>query len=286
MASAQTIRTLLGATTPWLQKKGSDSARLDAELMIGHALGLQRLQLYLDLDRPLSDAEVDRCRGLVRRRGDGEPVAYIVGEQGFYGLLLSVNSAVLVPRPETELLVELCLAAIPADVEGTFVDIGTGSGCIAVAILANRPLLRAVATDISAAAIEVAHANAAKLGVADRFDGRVGADGAPVHERDLVAIVSNPPYVVRGATDLAADVARYEPALALYGDGDGLDHHRRYLQDLLPRAAAGAFIGLEIGFDQGDAAKQLGVSAGVVDVVIHKDLGGHARVMSGRVGRS
>jgi hypothetical protein len=153
MASAQTIRTLLGATTPWLQKKGSDSARLDAELMIGHALGLQRLQLYLDLDRPLSDAEVDRCRGLVRRRGDGEPVAYIVGEQGFYGLLLSVNSAVLVPRPETELLVELCLAAIPADVEGTFVDIGTGSGCIAVAILANRPLLRAVATDISAAAM-------------------------------------------------------------------------------------------------------------------------------------
>jgi release factor glutamine methyltransferase len=255
----RTIRALLAATTPWLQKKGSPSARLDAELLIGHALKLRRLDLYLDLDRPLSDDEIERCRALVKRRGTGEPVAYVLGHREFWGLSLKVTNAVLVPRPETELLVELALKHLPDDVEGTIVDVGTGSGCIALALLSEREGLRAVAVDVSADALAIAAENAAAAGVADRIEFRHGDLLSPCADvKGARLVVSNPPYVRRGDPALGDDVARHEPALALYGeDDDALGHHRRIVATAPAVLADDGVVLLEIGAEQGAAARGL-----------------------------
>jgi release factor glutamine methyltransferase len=163
----RTIRALLAATTPWLQKKGSTSARLDAELLLGHALSLSRIGLYMDLDRPLSDDELEACRALVKRRGAGEPVAYLTGQKGFFGLVLAVTKAVLIPRPETERLVELALARLPTDDDGVVIDVGTGSGCIALALLSARKHLRVVEERLrSGDAVAELHFRAFAYGVA------------------------------------------------------------------------------------------------------------------------
>jgi release factor glutamine methyltransferase len=278
-AEPRTIRALLAATTPWLAKKGSSSARLDAELLFGHALQMRRLDLYLDLDRPLNDDELERCRAFVKRRGHGEPVAYILGRREFWGLALEVTPAVLIPRPDTERLVELALARLPADVEGVVVDVGTGSGCIALALLSARPGLRVVATDVSAEALAVAGANATRLGLADRLQLRPGDLLAPCS--DVVGarlVVANPPYVRRGDPALAADVAAHEPALALYGEGDdALGHHRRIVAAAPAVLADDGAVLLEIGADQGAAARGLCV-APFARVDVERDLGGLDRV--------
>ncbi len=276
----RTIRALLAASTPWLAKKGSSSARLDAELLLGHALGLRRLDLYLDLDRPLSAPEVENCRTLIKRRGTGEPVAYILGHREFFGLSFSVTSEVLVPRPETELLVELALAELPVHATGTVVDVGTGSGCIACAIAHHRPGLRVVAVDLSPKALEVAAANARTLSLAERIEFRQGDLLSPCKDvGEVRLIVSNPPYVVAGDPALAADVAAHEPALALWGEGeDALGHHRRIV------AAAGALLALEgcllleIGADQGSGARALRAPP-FVELEVHKDLAQLDRVV-------
>ncbi len=263
-------------------KRGSPSARLDTELLIGHALSLKRLDLYLDLDRVLGDGELSRCRDLVKRRGAGEPVAYILGHREFYGLDFIVDAAVLIPRPDTERLVELALQALDdADIdEGTIIDVGTGSGCVALSIIAQREGLRAVAVDISPAALVVAKKNAVALGIADRIEFRLGDLLAPC--ADVVGaalIVSNPPYVQRGSADLAADVKAFEPALALYGiDDDALGHHRRIV------AAAGKHLSpvgqvlLEIGADQGERAKTL-LFPPFTSVRVERDLDGRDRIV-------
>ncbi len=275
-----TIRSLLTMTAPWLTKHGSTSGRLDSELLLGHALGLKRLDLYLDLDRPLSDDELARCRALVKRRGQGEPVAYILGHREFYGLRFAVTPAVLIPRPDTERLVELALAAIPDDAEGTFVDVCTGSGCVAIAILSAREGLRAVATDISAAALAVAAENAAALGVADRITFQEGDLLMPCRElRGLLAVVGNPPYVRPGSPLLEAAVAAHEPSLALYGEGDdALGHHRRIAEVAAAMLADDAPLMLEIGADQGAAVLALQRSP-YRSARVERDLDGHDRVL-------
>lgn len=275
----KTIRGLLAATTPWFEKRGFDSPRLDAELLIAHALKMKRLDLYLDLDRPLSDAELEACRALVKRRGTGEPIAYIVGSRDFYGLSLKVTPAVLIPRPDTETLVEHALALLPEDAEGVVVDVGTGSGCIVLALLSAREGLRGVGVDISAAALAVAAENAAATGLADRVTFVEGDLLAPVHgTADVLLVVSNPPYVVRGSPLLEKDVATHEPALALYGDDDdGLGHHRRILAGAAGLVVDGGAVVVEIGADQGDAVRGL-AQAPWRNVRVEKDLGGHPRV--------
>jgi len=279
-AEPRTIRALLAASTPWLQKKGSSSARLDAELLLGHALSLRRLDLYLDLDRPLADAEIERCRALVKRRGAGEPVAYIVQRREFWRRSFRVTPAVLVPREDTERLVELALALLPKDATGTIVDVGTGSGCIALTLVAERPGLHAVAVDLSPDALGVAAENARTLGVADRVELRHGDLLGPCGDvTGALLIVSNPPYVRRGDPALDADVARHEPALALYGEGDdALGHHRRIVAAAPAVLANDGAVLLEIGAEQGDRARGL-LAPPFRSVVVERDLGGLDRVV-------
>jgi hypothetical protein len=178
----RTIRELAEASRPWLEKRGVDNPRLDAELLIAHALGMKRVDLYMDWDRPLSDDEIAKCRELVKRRGAREPVSLILGAREFWGLPFVVTKDTLAPRPETELLVELTLARVAKDAATTFVDACTGTGCVAIALLKERPSLRAIVTDISPAALDVARENARRNGVADRFDAREGDLLAAVKE--------------------------------------------------------------------------------------------------------
>ncbi len=280
MADPRTIRALLQATAPWLTQRGADNGRTEAELLVGHALSMRRLDLYLDLDRPLSDDEIARCRALVKRRGQGEPLAYITQEREFYGLALHVSPDVLIPRPDTETLVDAALARLPEDVEGVVVDVGTGSGCIALALLQQREGLRAVAVDVSTAALAVARKNAERHGLFDRLELREGDLLSPC--RDVVGallVVSNPPYVLRGSPLLHKDVAAFEPALALYGeDDDGLGHHRRILAAAPAVLHERGAVLLEIGADQQEQARGL-LKPPFVAVDVVADLGGHPRVV-------
>jgi release factor glutamine methyltransferase len=273
-----------------------DESRLDAELLIAHALGVKRIDLFLDLDRPLTDDEVSKCRALVARRGKREPTAHILAAREFYGLAFEVGPDVLVPRPDTETLVEIALREVAADADGVFVDACTGSGCVAISILAHRPLLRAVATDISPAALAVARRNAARHGVDARVDfqegdllapllaagagdGHVAVDGGAT----VRFVVANPPYIRADEMPaLAPEVKDFEPRVALLGeDADGLGHHRRLLQQARALVAVGGFCALEIGAEQGEAARAIRVD-GWSDGAIEKDLSRTDRVLFAR----
>jgi release factor glutamine methyltransferase len=223
---------VLRLSTTYLGDHGSTSARLDSELLCAQALGLRRLDLYLQFDRPLDEQELSAIRELVRRRGKGEPVAYITGQREFYGRGYAVTRDVLVPRPETETLVERALAALRGrTTEGVRVaDLGTGSGCIAISLAAELPGIEVIATDISAPALEVARSNAERLGVAVTFAEGSWADGLSGHF-DL--IVSNPPYVTTGELEsVDRDVRDFEPHGALLGGDGGLDAYRSLLDSL------------------------------------------------------
>jgi release factor glutamine methyltransferase len=211
-----TLGEVLRASTEYLERKGIDTPRLDAELLLGHALGLSRLELYTEHDRPLGTDELAAARALVERRGRREPLAYVLGEWGFRRLTLKTDARALVPRPETEIVVERALALV-ADVEAPrVVDVGTGSGAIALAIADERPDARVVATDISPAALELAGENAERLGLPVEFREASWLDGI---EGPFDLVVSNPPYV--GADEIGAlqpEVRDWEPRIAVVGD--------------------------------------------------------------------
>ena len=255
-----------------------ESARLDAELLTAHSLGLRRLDLYLQYDRPLDEEELAPIRELLRRRGGGEPVAHLVGEREFYGRPFRVTAAVLVPRPETELLVERVLAwarARPAPPR--IVDVGTGSGCIAVTLACELPGAELVATDVSAAAVEVASANAARHGVAATVETVTGSWAQPLRGwAGFDAVVSNPPYVTSGElAGLPRDVRDFEPALALDGGGDGLEAYRALVAEVVPLVRPGGLVALEV--DPRRAAAVAALLPGAVG--IHRDLAGRDRVV-------
>ncbi|MFO8072457.1 MAG: peptide chain release factor N(5)-glutamine methyltransferase [Polyangia bacterium] len=225
-----------------------ESPRLEADLLLAHVLGCRRLDLYTDRDRPLRSDELAAYREAIRRRRDGEPVAHLTGRREFWSLDLEVTPEVLVPRPETETLVEALLGFEP---QGPFLDLGTGSGCVALALAGERSDVRVDAADVSAAALRVARSNAERLGLGDRvrfFEGDL-FDPLPAGER-YGAIASNPPYVPSGRlSSLPAEVRR-EPELALDGGEDGLDLVRRVLRDAGPRLAPGGVLVVEIDPDQ------------------------------------
>jgi release factor glutamine methyltransferase len=264
------VRDALDSALVALTAAGIESPRLDAELLLADALGVDRTRLYVD-DLRVEGPAVRRFQELVRRRAFGrEPVAYLLGRKGFRHLELAVDGRVLVPRPETELLVEAALAALPQGAR--VVDVGTGSGAVALALAHERPDLRVTGSDVSTDALAVARANGERLGLPVAW---VQADGLPAGEWD--AVVANLPYVARDE-QLAPEIARHEPALALYAGADGLDAIRALVASAAGRVA---WIGLEHGSEHGAAVRTLLGGAGWADVRTERDLAGLERVTIG-----
>lgn len=253
----------------------SDTARLDAELLMAHALGVSRGDLLL---RHMADPAPDMFADLVERRAAHEPVAYILGEQEFFGLSFRVTPDVLIPRGDSEVLVEAAMAARPG--ASTVLDCGTGSGALLLALLAQLPQARGLGIDRSPAALAVAADNAVRLGLADRATMRLADWDAPgwadgLGQFDL--ILANPPYVEEAA-ELAPSVRAHEPAGALFAGGEGLDAYRVLVPQLPGLLAPGGVAMVEIGHAQAGAVAAIGAAAGLASR-LHRDLAGRARVL-------
>ncbi len=270
-----TVREALDSAVIAIGAAGSDTPRLDAEVLLAAALGIDRTALFLDPAREVQGAAVRAFQDAVRRRSAGrEPVAYITGTRGFRHIDLCVDARVLVPRPETELLVEVGVELLG---EGArVVDVGTGSGAVALALASERPDLRVLATDVSADALAVARANAERLGLG----AVVFAQGdllAALGEVD--AVLSNPPYVADGErAELPPEIAQHEPPGALFAGADGLDVIRR----LVERAATATTLAVEVGAGQADAVARLAREVGFTTVATRPDLAGIDRVVVAR----
>lgn len=282
MAEPWTIRRVLTWTSDYFQRKGIDSPRLTADLLLAHVLGLKRVQLYTDMDRPLHKDELAAYRGLVERRVAGMPTHYLLGEREFYGLPMKVDPRVLIPRPETEQLVEMALERLPEDASGPVLDLCTGSGCIAVALAAKRPNLKVIATDLSADALAVARENAERNGVAERVEFREGDLFAPVAGQRFQLIVSNPPYVATAKIDGLMAEVRQEPRRALDGGADGLDLLRIIARQAPEHLVPGGDLLVEIGEEQGEQVKALFEQAGLVECRVHEDFAGLVRFVTAR----
>ena len=280
-----TVLRLMLWSADYLERKGVERARLDAEYLLAHVLGMGRLEMYLQHERPLEPAELAAFRPLLKRRASREPLQYVLGRQAFRDLDLEVGPGVLIPRPETEQLVEVVLRWARAQErdELTALDIGTGSGAIALALLEEGPFTRVVATDPSAAALEVAGRNRDAMGAADRLELRAGADLEPVGpDERFDVVVSNPPYVAEGArASLAPEVADWEPAEALFAGADGLDALRR-IAAAAPRVLRPeGLLALEVGDGQAQAVLALvREHGGYRDIGVHEDLSGKERVVT------
>jgi release factor glutamine methyltransferase len=282
-----TLLEILQRSTAWLKERGSDSPRLDAELLLAHGLGLQRLELYLKFDRQVTPEEAERLRALVKERGRGVPVAYLVGERGFHALSFEVSPDVLVPRPETEHLVEVALEALEGHASPVLADLGVGSGCVAVSVLFALPGARGHATDVSPGALAVAQRNAVRHGVADRLALHEGDLLAPLRDGPdwgrLDLVLSNPPYVVRGDPTLEARVAEHEPALALYVPGqDPLEVALRAAEQAREALAPGGLLALEVGAGSAAQGRARLEALGYLDVRTRADLAGVERILYGR----
>ncbi len=273
----RTVRDVLALSSAYLEAKGSPTARLDAELLVGHALGMPRLDLYLHHDRPLTADELAAIRPLLRRRADLEPVAYIVGEVGFRRLTLLTDARALMPRPETETLVEVALALLPRG--GRLVDVGTGAGPIALSVRHERPDAAVLAVDASADALDLARVNADRLGLEVAFAVSDLLADAP---GPFDVIAANLPYVPDGDPRTEPGVVRHEPHLALWGGPDGLDLIRRLVARAPERLAPGGAIVLEVSDEQAAAVQALLAEAGFTGVERHRDLAGVERVLSAR----
>jgi release factor glutamine methyltransferase len=257
--------------------KTSETGRLDAELLLAHSLGRPRIELYTDFDRPLSSEELDAYRELVARRARHEPVAYILGEWGFRRLTLKVDRRALIPRPETEIVVERALAHLRGLDAPVVLDVGTGTGAIALAIADEHPGARVTAIDVSADALALARENVERAGLAVELLQYDAGDGLPGGPYDLV--VSNPPYVE--PSDLATlmpDVRDYEPHVALVGDRMPQVVARAAFDVLRP----GGHLVLEVGDGQALATAAMLAKLGYVDVITTPDLAGRDRVVEGR----
>lgn len=278
-----TVRELLAESAARLVGRAGDDARAEAEVLVAHGLGCNRTALWARPETAVPPATAAACSELVQRRAAGEPVAYLTGRRGFWTLDLEVTPAVLIPRPETELLVEQALAAFPADAPVRLADLGTGSGAIALAVATERPAWRILATDASPDALAVARRNAARLGldgVAFRLGDWAGALGP---DERFEVVVSNPPYVAAGDPHLGEGDLPWEPRAALVAGPDGLDAVRRLVPAAVPHLAAGGWLLLEHGADQGEAVRALLAGAGLSDVHTVQDLAGRDRVSGGRL---
>ena len=253
----------------------------EAALLLAHVLGRSRGWLYAHGDAPVPAGDRARFDQLVARRACGEPVAYLLGTRGFWRFELAVTSATLIPRPETELLVELALARIPVRSAAKVADLGTGSGAIALAIASERPQARVVAVDISGDALEVARDNAAALGL-DNVEFRRGDWLSPLAGERFDLVVSNPPYIAEGDAHLAQGDLRFEPRGALASGADGLEAIRAIVAGAPAHLREGGWLLVEHGWEQGAAVRALYGVAGLVDVATECDLEHRERVTLGR----
>lgn len=274
-----TVQTALGAAARRLS--GGESPRLDAEVLLAHVLDQSRAYLLAHPGAVLPEAERGLFSGLVRLRSEGWPVAYLTGRREFWSHSLRVTPATLIPRPETERLVELALQRIPADCTWRIADLGTGSGAVALAIAMERPSCQILATDISAPALTVARHNAIRLGVRNvQFRQDDWCEHLIGESFDLIA--ANPPYVRRGDPHLTRGDLRFEPLLALEAGAGGLDAIARISASARLSLAPGGWLVLEHGHDQTTAATALLARYGYTDIESYNDLSGVARVVEAR----
>ena len=284
-----TITKLLNWVTQFLGDKGIDSPRLSAELLLSHVLGLKRIELYTQYDTVVGRQELHKLRELVRRAGQNEPIAYLVGKTEFYSMELNVTPECMIPRPETELLVQRAIEFLRTRTGSQLVcDLCTGSGCIAVAIAKNFPNAQIIATDICDAALAVAATNVEKYNLQDKIKLLSGDLFDPIIPQLDVGkfdlIVCNPPYVSSGEYEkLEQNVRDYEPRLALFAGDDGLDIYRRIIDKVDSFLKSDAALIMEIGYAQGQVIKELLERAGIfAEVKIEKDFHDNDRVVTAK----
>ena len=275
-----TLLKLLRWTTDYFTEKGVDNPRLDAELLLAHVLKLDRVGLYLNYDRPLAATELDTIRPLVKRRGQREPLQYLLGLTEFWSLEFKVSPAVLIPRADTEILVEEALAR--AGSEGQLLDVGTGSGAIVISLASELPDWQMTGLDISPEALAIARENIEINQVADRVQLLEGdLAELPTQEYDL--IVSNPPYIAQREWDeLMPEVRCFEPQLALLAKNDGLECYQQLAAQAPSRLKTGGWLLVEIGYQQAESVKELLAAAGLVNVFVRDDYSAQPRVVGGQ----
>jgi release factor glutamine methyltransferase len=284
-----TILKLLEWTTTYFKSRGVESPRASAEILLAHALDLKRIDLYLRYDQPLCSQELETYKALIKRRARREPVAYILGSKEFWSLDLAITRAVLIPRPETESLVEAALAVLARGLNAGpkhILDLGTGSGAIVLALASQQPKHFFFASDLHAEAIKVARHNAKRHGLGDRIHFFVGDWLEPLQggKQLFDMIISNPPYIRSGILpELQPEIYNYEPLSALDGDNDGLNSLRKIIgaaQRFLKRSGC---LLLEIGHDQKDEVQKIINRCGQYDqVIFSKDYSGMDRVVEMR----
>jgi release factor glutamine methyltransferase len=278
-----TVGSLLNWTAGFLAQKGCESPRVDAEVLLAHALGCKRIDLYgLQHGQPAGDDVRQRYRELIRQRIEGCPVAYLVGRKEFFSLEFEVSPAVLIPRPDSELAVMECLALAKPQTAPRIIDIGTGSGNLAVALAKQHPGAQIVAVDLSADALAVAQRNASRHGVAERISFVQGDLFAPLDgDERFDFVVSNPPYIaVPELPRLPPGVRDYEPQVALDGGPDGYRVFERLIAEAAPRLNDGGWLIVEIGAPQEAPARQrLGAHGGYELAPTVHDFSGHPRVL-------
>ena len=296
MAAPPTEPWTIGRVIAWasadLKARGSRSGRLDAELLLGRALGVERAELFRDPARELTPDEAAAFESLLDRRLGREPVAYILGHRAFRTIDLEVTPDVLIPRPETETLVDVALEVLrdmpiagpDPDDEPLAIDVGTGSGCVALALAAEDPFVRLVATDVEPGALAVARGNAARLGLARRVEFVLSDLFADVGERPFDLVVSNPPYIPADEyVALEPNVRDFEPRRALYGGVDGLDFYRRLVPGAALLLRPGGTLAVEVGAGQADEVAGVLLASRAYDTPESRDdLAGVPRVVYAR----
>ncbi len=275
-----TVLEIIKRTTEFLEKRGVEGARLNAELLIGHALGLKRMQLYLQFERPLTEPELEKIRPLVKRRGNREPLQYIVGETEFSGLKLKVDRRALIPRPETEYLVELVLGRLTLP-PASILDLGTGSGAIALVLATKFPAATVTAVDKSADALSLARENAEALGLVSRvsFIHSDWLTGLPADMRYQL-IVANPPYLSDGEVrEAQPEVKDYEPLAALSAGENAAADLERIIREARRHLAPGGLLACETGIAQHAQLQPLAADAGYGRAESLRDLTGRERYL-------
>jgi len=278
------VRRVLSWAADDLKRRGNEGGRLDVELLLGRVLGLDRIGLIMQSERPLAPPELAAFRELFKRRRLGEPVAYLLGEREFYGISLRVDARVLIPRPDSERLVEVALERTrERSMLGQGLDLCTGSGCVAIAFARQRPTWSVTASDISADALAVAEANAHRTGAIRNLRLVQGSLFAAVPGQRFDLITANPPYIATAElAELPVDVRDFEPRLALDGGADGLELVREIAEQASGYLTPGGVLALEIGADQGPATLGILEQHGYLARELARDLGGRDRVVSGR----